>query len=295
MFVYDPRYHVDIGAHVFPVDKYPRLYKRLTEDESVSLTLFIEPRPLTRQDTLSVHNYSYIEELVSCTWSDRTRSSELPINRDIVQAAFLAAGGTLRACEIALDTGWSMNLCGGFHHAFPDHAEGFCFLNDVAIAVSLLREQNRIQRALICDLDLHQGNGTAFIFQDTPDVFTFSMHQEDLYPVKQKSDLDIPLDTGVDDEAYLDLLQEHLPELLEKHRPQILVYVAGADPWQGDAIGSLKLSMEGLRNRDRFVIQHARKHHIPLAVVLGGGYDPDVEKVVQIHLNTCLELLERPT
>ncbi len=293
MFIYSPRYNVDIGSHVFRVDKYARLYRRLVEDEHVPASLFLEPEPLAEGDALRVHTYEYLSDLQGGVHTARTMRSELPLSRDIIRGFFLSAGGTILAGREALRSGWAMNLSGGFHHAFPDHAEGFCYLNDVAIAIRVLLDEEDVERILICDLDLHQGNGTAYIFQHQPEVFTFSMHQEDLYPVKEKSDLDVGLPIGIGDEEYLQLLQRHLPALVERHRPELIYYLAGADPYQGDVLGSLELTMEGLRRRDRLVINEARRRKIPLAVVLAGGYALDVRETVEIHLNTCRELLDR--
>lgn len=291
MFVYSPQYTVDIGDHVFRVDKYVKLYQRLVEVEKVPASLFVEPRPISEADALRVHTSEYINDLLGGNHTARTVRSELPLSREIVEGSFLSAGGTLLAAREALRNGWAMNLCGGFHHAFPDHAEGFCYLNDVAIAARVLLDEQKVERVLICDLDLHQGNGTAYVFRNQPEVFTFSMHQEDLYPVKEKSDLDIGLDIGTDDEQYLSLLKQHLPVIIERHRPELIFYLAGADPYEGDQLGQLALTMQGLRLRDRFVIEQAQEHKIPLAVVLAGGYALDVWETVEIHLNTCRELL----
>jgi len=293
VFIYSPRYSVDIGAHVFRTDKYAKLYRRLVEEEHVPSSLFLEPEPLAEGDALRVHTYEYLSDLQGGMHTARTMRSELPLSREIVQGFFLSAGGTLLAGREALRSGWAMNLSGGFHHAFPDHAEGFCYLNDVAIAVQTLVGEGLIERVLICDLDLHQGNGTAFIFRDKPEVFTFSMHQEELYPVKEKSDLDIGLAVSVGDRQYLDLLRRHLPEIVESHRPELIYYLAGVDPYEGDQLGYLGLTAQGLRERDRFVIQQARRAGIPLAVVLAGGYALDVRETVELHLNTCRELLDR--
>jgi len=292
VFIYAPGYNIDIGSHVFRVDKYPKLYQWLAERQHVALSYFLEPEPLSERDALTVHTFHYMNDLLRGEHTERTWRSEMLLSREIVRGFFLGSGGTLLAGREALRSGWAMNLGGGFHHAYPDHAEGFCYLNDVSIAVRCLKEAGKVKRVLICDLDLHQGNGTAWIFRDDPEVFTFSMHQERLYPPKERSDLDIGLDNGVGDATYLRLLEEHLPELLEMHRPDLVFYLAGADPYQDDQIGDLALSIEGLRRRDRTVIQLARRHRIPLAVVLAGGYAPDVWKTVEIHANTCRELLD---
>lgn len=291
MIVYSPRYEVHLGKHVFPADKYRRVYEELTGREKVSLSFFLEPEPISDSDALLVHTYSYLDDLARGERTDRIHRSEIPLSREILEGVRLGVGGTLLAAREALRTGWAINLGGGFHHAFPDHAEGFCYLNDVAIAIRVLLEERRIERAFICDLDVHQGNGTAWIFKDDPRVFTFSMHQDKLYPQKQVSDLDVPLDRGVKDEEYLALLEKHLPAALEAHRPDLLFYLAGADPFEHDRLGSLGLTRQGLRKRDRLVISEARKRKIPLAAVLAGGYAEDVNDTVAIHVHTVLELL----
>lgn len=293
MFVYSPHYYVDIGNHVFRVDKYKRLYKRLTEEEQVSTAMFVEPEPITPEQALCVHTYSYVEDLLGGTLNERTLRSELPMSKEIVQGFFLNAGGSCLAASEALRTGWAMNIGGGFHHAFADHAEGFCYLNDVAIAAQISIEEYRIKRVLICDLDVHQGNGTAHIFRSRPEVFTFSMHQQDLYPIKQKSDLDIGLPIGIDDEEYLRLLEDNLSPAVDAHKPDLILYVAGADPYKNDQLGSLGLTIEGLRMRDRTVIRTAKSRNIPIATLLAGGYAFDVKETVEIHLNTARELLEK--
>jgi acetoin utilization deacetylase AcuC-like enzyme len=294
MFFYSPKYQVNIGRHVFRVEKYDLLYEKLTREEKVSLSLFDEPEPLTESQILTVHTYDYLNDLLDTRVTERTRRSELPMTKEIVRGFFLNSGGTLAAAREALKTGWAMNLGGGFHHAYSDHAEGFCYLNDVAIAARTLLSDKKINRALICDLDLHQGNGTARIFQEQEEVFTFSMHQQNLYPPKEKSDLDLGLPDGVDDEEYLDVLGEHLPRCLDSHKPDIILYLAGADPYEHDQLGKLKLTIEGLRHRDRFVISQARQRNIPIAVMLAGGYAFDIRDTVLIHLNTCRELQQKP-
>ncbi len=294
MFFYSPKYQVNIGRHVFRVEKYDLLYEKLTREEKVSLSLFDEPEPLTESQILTVHTYDYLNDLLDTRVTERTRRSELPMTKEIVRGFFLNSGGTLAAAREALKTGWAMNLGGGFHHAYSDHAEGFCYLNDVAIAARTLLSDKKINRALICDLDLHQGNGTARIFQEQEEVFTFSMHQQNLYPPKEKSDLDLGLPDGVDDEEYLDVLGEHLPRRLDSQQPDIILYLAGADPYEYDQLGKLKLTIEGLRHRDRFVISQARERKIPIAVLLAGGYAFDIRDTVLIHLNTCRELQQKP-
>ncbi|MFW6163854.1 MAG: histone deacetylase, partial [Planctomycetota bacterium] len=181
----------------------------------------------------------------------------------------------------------------GFHHAFPDHGEGFCFINDVAVAVRAAQARGLIRRAAVIDCDLHQGNGTAAVFADDPDVFTFSIHQELLYPVpKQRSDLDVGLDPMTDDDTYLAHLEDHVPRILARHRPELVLYVAGADPYEGDQLGDLALTRDGLARRDRLVLGAARQAGVPVAAVVAGGYATGVDDVVDIHLATCRILCE---
>jgi acetoin utilization deacetylase AcuC-like enzyme len=185
-----------------------------------------------------------------------------------------------------------MNLTGGFHHAFPDHAEGFCYVNDVAVAIRKLQLERRIKRALVVDCDLHQGNGTAYIFRGDPDVFTFSIHQEKLYPVKQRSSLDIGLPNLAGDAEYFGHLERHVPRIMEEFRPDIVFYLAGADPYEGDQLGSLRLTMKGLRRRDELVFKECAGRAVPICVVVAGGYAFHAEDTIQIHCNTCKALME---
>jgi acetoin utilization deacetylase AcuC-like enzyme len=184
-----------------------------------------------------------------------------------------------------------MHLGGGYHHAMPDHAEGFCYLNDIAVAVCALLSQGRITRAVVLDTDVHQGNGTARIFQQDDRVFTFSIHQENNYPIKEPGDLDIGLRDGVEDEEYLEQLERVVPDLLDQQRPDLVLMVAGADPYREDLLGGLSLSIAGLRRRDRFIVQACAERGLPLAGLTAGGYARHVEDTVQIHANTCLEVL----
>jgi acetoin utilization deacetylase AcuC-like enzyme len=239
---------------------------------------FMEPRIATAEDLLLVHTKEYVHDLMSMLWTERTYASELPLTE---------AGGTILACQKALDCRVAMNLSGGFHHAFPDHAEGFCYTNDVAIAIRRLQRDNRVRRFLVVDCDLHQGNGTAYIFRTDPDVFTFSIHQENNYPVKQKSDLDIGLADRTDDATYLAHLREHVPRIINDFAPEFVVYLAGADPYKDDQLGDLSLTMDGLRRRDEFVIGECVQRNIPVAVLLAGGYAVNTDDTVAIHYNTC--------
>jgi acetoin utilization deacetylase AcuC-like enzyme len=285
--IYSPRYYSDIGPHVFPVEKFRLLHEQLIHAGDVPLEEVIEPAPASREELLQVHTPAYLEDLERLRWTERTAMSELPLSHQIVHAYVLMAGGTVRAAREALARGAGINLGGGFHHAFADRASGFCYINDIAVAIRALQREGRIRRAAVVDLDVHQGNGTAVIFQRDRDVFTFSMHQEHLYPVKEISDLDIGLDDHIGDEDYLALLATALPRVLEAHEPELVVYQAGADPYQDDQLGSLGLTMDGLERRDRAVLEGCARLGIPVVVTLGGGYARRVSDTVRIHLHTC--------
>lgn len=286
-FVYSPLYFAEIGAHVFPIKKYRMIYERLRREHNFSEKDFIAPEPATREQLLRVHAEVYLEDLAQLRHTLRTAYSELPLTREIVAMSILACGGTIRAAESALAHGAAVHIGGGFHHAFAERAEGFCYINDLAVAVREMQARGKIRRAMIVDCDLHQGNGTAKIFAHDDDVFTFSIHQDDLYPIKQKSDFDLHLPNGVEDEEYLALLRAHLPKRLDEFKPELLVYQAGADPYERDQLGDLKLTILGLAQRDHFVYQCARARNIPFVVTLGGGYAYNTEDTVTIHVNTC--------
>jgi acetoin utilization deacetylase AcuC-like enzyme len=291
-FVYSNAYTADIGAHVFPIEKYRLVARALQQSGRIPESAFIAPEPATRDPLLLVHTEAYLDDLMQCRWTRRTMSSELPLTPQIVHMFAFACGGTILATELALQSGASMHIGGGFHHAFADRAEGFCYLNDLAVAIRHAQSAKKIRKAMVIDLDLHQGNGTAKIFQNDDDVFTFSMHQRDLYPFKEASDFDIHLDNGIQDEAYLELMREHIPRLLDDFRPQLILYQAGADPFKEDQLGDLKLTIPGLAERDRLVFQWAKDRSIPIAATLGGGYARNVNDTVAIHTNTCLAAWE---
>ncbi|MBI2209637.1 MAG: histone deacetylase [Deltaproteobacteria bacterium] len=271
VFVYSEGYYADIGAHVFPVEKYRLVYQQLRKRGVIGGRL-IEPEPGSPGDLLLVHDRDYVEDLVHARLTERTFSSELPISKEIIRAFLLATGGAIRASEEALREGCAVNLSGGFHHAFPDHAEGFCYINDMAVAVRRVQSQRKGIRIAVVDCDLHQGNGTAFIFKDDESVYTFSIHQRDLYPLKQDSSWDIHLKNGVGDEEYLAHLEKAIPAIMEKFKPDFVLYQAGADPYEGDQLGDLKLTIEGLKERDALVFGECKKRGVPVAALLGGGY-----------------------
>ncbi len=286
--VYSEDYIVDLGDHVFPAVKYRLVRERLLSDKTASAGDFIEPAPIGDEDVLRVHTRAYLEKIKAGTLSyEDAARLELPFSESLVRGVWSSTGGTLLACERALERGVAINLSGGYHHAFADHGEGFCLLNDVAISLASLHGRGRIERSAIVDLDVHQGNGTAAIFSDWPEVFTFSMHQENNYPfVKPPSDLDIGLPDGTGGGVYLEALGKHLPTILRRHRPDLIVYLAGADPYRQDRLGGLGLALEELAERDGLVFAHSRKHSIPVAVVLAGGYAQDTQDTVSIHVGT---------
>lgn len=286
--VYSPKYEVDIGTHVFPTVKFRLVHDRLLEENLFKKGDFIEPQPATDKDIELVHTADYVRKLKEGTLSMwEIMTLELPYSKELVEASWLCAGGSIMTAGFALEDGASVHLGGGFHHAFPDHGEGFCVLNDHSIAIRKLEKDGKIKKALVVDCDLHQGNGTAYIFKDDPSVFTFSIHQQNNYPaVKPPSDLDIGLNDGVSDEVYLGHLEKHVPQIIKDFQPDLTLYVAGADPYEHDQLGGLSVTLEGLKKRDEIVIGESRKAGIPVAVVLAGGYAFNLEDTVTIHTNT---------
>ncbi|MFH1681031.1 MAG: histone deacetylase [Candidatus Eisenbacteria bacterium] len=291
LFAASDRYEVDIGQHVFPTAKYRLVRLALIREGACVPEDFAEPEPPARADLLLVHTPAYVGDLDDARLTPRTFRSELPVNRKVIDAFRLAAGGSSLAARIASERGVGVHLGGGFHHAFPDHAEGFCYVNDVAVAARTAQRDGLAGKVLVVDLDLHQGNGTAVVFQSDDSVFTFSMHQENNYPVKERSDLDVGLADGTSDEEYLERLRETLPRLREKERPDLVVYVAGADPYEEDQLGGLSVTMPGLRERDRFVLETFVPNGVPVAVTLAGGYARRLADTVAIHTATCLEAI----
>ena len=285
---YTPLYYADIGEnHVFPIRKFELVRDRLLREGTLRPAGIIEPQPATLADVLLVHTDDYVTRLRAGTLTPREiRRLGLPWSKALVRRSFLAAGGTLSAARWALEEGIGANLAGGTHHAFPDHGEGFCVLNDVAIAIRALKRGDLIKRAAIIDCDVHQGNGTATIFEEDESVFTFSMHGAKNYPLfKARSTLDVGLPDGTSDEAYLDTLKEHLPRVFA-HAPDIIFYLGGADPYYGDKLGRLALTIAGLRARDELVLAECRARGIPVATVLSGGYAAEISDTVEIHCNT---------
>jgi acetoin utilization deacetylase AcuC-like enzyme len=285
---YTPRYYADIGdGHVFPIRKFELVRDRLLAEGTLAPSEVIEPRPAPVEDVLLVHTEDYVTRLRAGALTPREiRRLGLPWSKALVRRSFLAAGGTLGAARTALTEGVASNLAGGTHHAFPDHGEGFCVLNDVAIAIRALRRDGLIRRAAVVDCDVHQGNGTATIFEADASVFTFSMHGSKNYPLfKTRSTLDVELADETGDAEYLDTLARHLPRVLG-HAPDLVFYLGGADPYEGDKLGRLSLSIEGLRARDELVLRACRGAAVPVATVMSGGYAKDIRDTVEIHCNT---------
>jgi acetoin utilization deacetylase AcuC-like enzyme len=285
---YTSRYYADIGEeHVFPIRKFEMVRDLLLEEGTLRASDIVEPEPAAIEDVLLVHTEDYVTRLRSGSLTPRElRRLGLPWSKALVRRSFLATGGTILAARNALRDGIGANLAGGTHHAFPDRGEGFCVLNDVAVTIRALQRDRLITRAAIVDCDVHQGNGTAAIFREDSSVFTFSMHGAKNYPLfKERSVLDVELPDGTNDAAYMKSLEEHLPRVFE-HGPEILFYLGGADPFEGDKLGRLSLTKAGLRARDEFVLQECRARRIPVVTVMSGGYAADIRDTVEIHAGT---------
>jgi acetoin utilization deacetylase AcuC-like enzyme len=285
---YTPRYYADIGeGHIFPIRKFELVRDRLHSEGTLRAEELIEPQAATVAELLMVHTADYVLRLCDGELTAKEiRRLGLPWSPSLVARSFYAVGGTITASRFALTEGIGSNLAGGTHHSFADRGEGFCVLNDVAIAIQVLRGDGLIRRAAIVDCDLHQGNGTATIFGNDDEVFTFSMHGAKNYPLlKARSSLDVELPDDTGDDAYLKALAENLPHVLE-HQPDIVFYLAGADPYSGDKLGRLALSIAGLRKRDEFVLETCHEHELPCVTVMSGGYGEKISDTVEIHCNT---------
>ena len=324
--VYSNGYYLPIGDHVFPADKYRRVRERLIATAAADDTDFIEPQPATDQDILLVHTPEYVQKLKTGTLSPREEMEmEVPYSRDLVDAFWLAAGGSILAARQCLTDGVSISIGGGFHHAFPDHGEGFCMIHDVAVAIRRLQRDDQIRTAMTVDCDVHQGNGTAAIFAGTRtasallpsssastveqpagappggkmrgphagEVFTISLHQHNNYPMyKPPSSIDVDLPDGTGDDDYLAWLDNALSSGLRQFEPDLLCYVAGADPYREDQLGGLSLTIEGLKKRDELVFRVGKARSIPVMVTYAGGYARNLEDTVTIHSNTVIAAKE---
>jgi len=287
--VYHEGYDLNLGAHVFPSRKYRMIRDRMLQDGFATAEDFVQPEPASDEDVLRVHEASWVKRLKDGSLSFlELRRLEIPYSHEMVEAFWLAAGGSTLAARLALKDSIGFNIGGGFHHAFPGHGEGFCAIHDVAVAIRRLQADKLIERAMVIDTDVHQGNGTAGIFAIDPTVFTVSIHQFNNYPSeKPPSNVDIELADGTGDKEYLERLGAACEDALAKFSPQLVMYVAGADPYCEDQLGGLSLTLDGLAARDKLVFDVARARKIPVAVSLAGGYARKVEDTVTIHVNTA--------
>ncbi len=291
---YSPRYYADIGqGHIFPIRKFELVRDQLLAEGTLHPEEIIEPAPAPLEDVLLVHTEDYVSRLRSGDLTAKEiRRLGLPWSESLVRRSFYAVGGTLAATQASLTEGYSSNLAGGTHHSFSDRGEGFCVLNDVAIAIRAMRARKLIRRAAIVDCDVHQGNGTATIFAGDAETFTFSMHGANNYPLfKARSTLDVELPDGTSDAAYMEALANHLPQVFQSD-PDVVFYLAGADPYRGDKLGRLALSIDGLRERDALVLRECYEREIPIVTVMSGGYGKDINDTIEIHGNTIRTVKE---
>ena len=318
--IYSDDYYLPIGEHVFPAEKYRLVHQRLLETNVAQRGDFLAPQPASDRDVLLVHTPQYVEKLTKGTLSAiEAMQMEIPYSQELVHAFWLSAGGSILAAEQALKHRVAFNLGGGFHHAFPDHGEGFCMIHDVAIAIRRMQRDDKIRKAMTVDCDVHHGNGTAAIFAGTRtgseplpsvaastlnpagkmrgahagDVFTISLHQKNNYPAwKPASSIDVDLPDGMGDDDYLAWLDNALSSGLRQFEPDLICYLAGADPYREDQLGGLDLTIEGLKKRDELVFRVAKTRDIPVMVTYAGGYAQRVEDTVTIHCNTVVAAKE---
>ncbi len=275
-------------GHRFPMEKYDLLPQQLVYEGTCDEENFFNPEVPNNKYFFMVHDAAYVSDLMNMTLNQKAaRKIGFPLSEELIAREMIIADGTIKASKFALKYGIAMNIAGGTHHAFTNKGEGFCMLNDQAIGARYLQEKGLANKILIIDLDVHQGNGTAEIFQNDPTVFTFSMHGKSNYPFhKEKSDLDIPLDNGTEDLLYLSILKETLPELIKIQQPDFIYYLCGVDVIKTDKLGKLSLTIEGCKERDRFVLQTCKNHNIPVMCSMGGGYSPDIKIIIDAHANT---------
>ncbi|HEY6307371.1 MAG TPA: histone deacetylase [Candidatus Angelobacter sp.] len=324
--IYSDDYYLPVGAHVFPAEKYRMIHKRLLETGVAERGDFVEPKPATDEDILLVHTRDYVEKLKKGTLSAMEEMQmEIPYSPELVKAFWLSAGGSILAAELAMRDGLAVNIGGGFHHACPDHGEGFCVVHDVAVAIKRLHKDGKLTRAMTVDLDVHHGNGTAAIFPPTPragqplpsaggvqpglrnapaqtdahhgddglQVFTISLHQAHNYPsYKPPSSIDVHLPDGVGDDDYVAWLDQALSSAFRHFDPELICYLAGADPYREDQLGGLALTIEGLKKRDELVLRVAKARNVPVMITYAGGYARHVEDTVTIHCNTVIAAKE---
>jgi len=292
--VYHERYDLNLGPHVFPSQKFRLIHEMLLREGIAVPQDFLRPDAASDEDILRVHTLDWVHKLKTGTLTaSDVMLLEVPYSPELVEAVWLAAGGTILAAQSALRDGFGSNLSGGFHHAYPGHGEGFCAIHDVAVAIRKLQADGLVKKAAVVDTDVHHGNGTAAIFRNDPTVFTISIHQENNYPAhKPPSSIDLHMADRADDDEYLGVLIPAVQHALGEFRPDILFYVGGADAYCEDQLGGLSLTKEGLKQRDRQVFEEARRRRIPVATTLAGGYARRVEDTVRIHVNTILAAKE---
>jgi acetoin utilization deacetylase AcuC-like enzyme len=285
---YSPYYYADIGeGHVFPIRKFEMVKDILLKEGTLLPEEIVEPVAASVEDVRLVHTDDYVTRLIAGTLTAKEiRKLGLPWSEALVRRSFLACSGTISAAKEALKTGVASNLAGGTHHAYPDRGEGFCVFNDVAVAIRVLQKEKLAEKFLIVDCDVHQGNGTAAIFENDDNVFTFSMHGKKNYPLfKERSSLDIEMPDGTGDAEYLDTLSESL-DRISIYDADLIFYLAGADPYGNDKLGRLGLSIKGLRTRDEMVLSFAREQGTPIVTTMSGGYAAEIADTVEIHCNT---------
>ena len=275
-------------GHRFPMEKYTLIPEQLLHEGTVSQDHFFSPTPLTTEQVLSVHDKDYWHKLCTQTLDrQEERRTGFPQSEQLVSREVMIMGGTLQCARFALEHGAALNVAGGTHHAFTNRGEGFCLLNDQALAAQILLNEGAVQRVLIVDLDVHQGNGTAQIFNGNPEVFTFSMHGAGNYPMqKEQSDLDVPLPDGITDAPYLALLDQHMPALFDQVQPDLVFYQCGVDILETDKLGRLGVSTAACRERDKRVLERCHRNDIPVVCSMGGGYSPEIKHIVEAHCNT---------
>jgi acetoin utilization deacetylase AcuC-like enzyme len=292
--VYHERYDLNLGPHVFPSQKFRLIHEMLLREGIATPEDFLRPNPAKDEDILRVHTADWVRKLKTGTLTaSEIMLLEVPYSKELVEAVWLAAGGTILAGQSALRDGFGSNLSGGFHHAYPEHGEGFCAIHDVAVAIRKLQADGAVKKAIVVDTDVHHGNGTAAIFRNDLTVFTISIHQENNYPAhKPPSSIDLNMDDRADDDEYLGALIPAVHKALGEFRPDILFYVGGADPYCEDLLGGLSLTKEGLKRRDLQIFEEARRRRIPVATTLAGGYARRVGDTIRIHVNTILAARE---
>ncbi len=292
---YSPVYKYELPeGHRFPMIKYELIPEQLLYEGSVTEDHFFHPDKLSDSEILLTHTREYLDKLNTLNLDRKeVRNIGFPVSDKLIDRGKYIANGTLQCARLAIEHGCAMNIAGGTHHSFADRGEGFCIFNDIAISANILLDEGSHDKILVVDLDVHQGNGTAKIFENEDRVFTFSMHGERNYPTrKEKSDLDIGLPDKAEDDLFLNTLRETLPMVIDQVQPQIIFYLAGVDILESDKLGRLSVSREGCKERDRFVFESCKNNGIPVAVSMGGGYSPKISDIVEAHANTFRMALE---